>query len=88
METGINQKIADVEKWACCDWPSRAVRAEDLVKKLRSMSTVEMMCENYNVKCHVEEWEARCLKAEKENAEMRDKIAKFIYDETHGENGQ
>ena len=38
--------------------------------KLRTMSTVEMMCENYNVKCHVEEWEARCLKAEAANAKQ------------------
>jgi hypothetical protein len=28
------------------------------------MSTVEMMCENLNVKHHVTEWEERCLKAE------------------------
>src|SRR6185295_4905509 len=36
------------------------------VERLKSMSTVEMMCENLNVKHHVEEWEARCLKAEAE----------------------
>ncbi len=37
------------------------------IKRLHTMSSVEMMCENYNVKCHVAEWEARCLKAEAEN---------------------
>lgn len=40
-----------------------ALKAE--ATKLRTMSTVEMMCENYNVRRHVEEWEKRCLEAER-----------------------
>lgn len=36
------------------------------VERLKTMSTVEMMGENVNVKAHVEEWEARCVKAEAE----------------------
>lgn len=36
---------------------------------LRRMSVVELMCENLNVKHHVEGWENRCLKAERERDE-------------------
>jgi len=36
------------------------------IKRLKTMSTVEMMCENPNVDAHVREWETRCLKAEAE----------------------
>lgn len=34
------------------------------IDRLRTMSIVEMMCENENVNQHVTEWERRCLKAE------------------------
>ena len=44
------------------------------IKRLRTMSTVEMMCENENVKFHVIEWENRCLKAE---AVIREKDAEI-----------
>ena len=40
--------------------------------RLRSMSTVEMMCENINVKHHVEEWEDRCLRAEQQLTTLRE----------------
>ena len=56
-----------------------ALRRE--TEKLRSMSTAEMMCENLNVKCHVEEWESRCEDAEtklielqKENEELKKQL--------------
>lgn len=48
-------------------------RAE--AERLRSMSTVEMMGENLNVKHHVEEWEARCLKAEADAGRLRSERA-------------
>lgn len=48
-------------------------RAE--AERLRSMSTVEMMGENLNVKHHVEEWEARCLKAEADADRLRSERA-------------
>ena len=41
------------------------------VDRLRTMSAVEMMCENENVRAHITEWEERCLKAEAELAEAR-----------------
>ena len=34
------------------------------LERFKTMSTVEMMCENENVNSHVTEWEKRCLKAE------------------------
>ncbi len=40
-------------------------------ERLKTMGTVEMMCQNVNVDSHVREWEARCLKAEAENAALR-----------------
>ncbi len=47
---------------------SEAIEEIDTLKKkmeqLKTMSTVEMMCENENVKHHITEWENRCLKAE------------------------
>ena len=36
------------------------------VEKLRTMSAVEMMCENINVRFHIQEWSMRCLNAEAE----------------------
>ena len=46
----------------------RVVMERDRLKaeneRLRKMSTIEMCCENLNVKHHTEEWEQRCLKAE------------------------
>jgi hypothetical protein len=39
-------------------------KVEAQVQRLKSMSTIEMMCENPSVDAHVREWEARCLKAE------------------------
>lgn len=51
----------------------RRLRAE--VERLHTMSTVEMMCENYNVKCHIEEWEARCLKAENKVTDIESQLA-------------
>lgn len=41
------------------------------IERFKTMSTVEMMCENLNVKHHVEEWERRCLKAEAEIGRLR-----------------
>lgn len=46
------------------------------IERLKTMSTVEMMCENLNVKHHVEEWERRCLKAESEIARLRAALQK------------
>lgn len=40
------------------------------VERLKTMSTVEMMCENPNVDAHVREWEARCLEAEQRVEEL------------------
>ena len=40
------------------------LRLRQRIERLRSMSTVEMMCENENVKQHVIEWENRYLSAE------------------------
>jgi hypothetical protein len=42
------------------------ITIDKLSAKLRSMSAVEIMCENLNVKHHISEWETRCLKAEAE----------------------
>jgi hypothetical protein len=42
---------------------------EAQVDRFKTMSTVEMMCENESVRAHVTEWEARCLKAEAQLAE-------------------
>ena len=47
------------------------------VERLRTMSTVEMMCENLNVKHHVEEWEKRCLKAEKDVKTLKEEVEKW-----------
>ena len=55
-------------------------------ERLRTMSAVEMMCENENVNQHIGEWEARCLKAEstnsaltRENGDLRRKVAEPIH---------
>ena len=45
------------------------------LERLRSMSTVEMMGENLNVRHHVTEWEERCLKAENERDAARKEAA-------------
>jgi hypothetical protein len=45
------------------------------IKRLKTMSTVEMMCENENVKAHVEEWEVRCLKAEAQLAACEQRVS-------------
>jgi hypothetical protein len=52
-----------------------ASRAE--CARLRTMSTVEMMCENLNVKNHVTEWENRCIKAETEVARLREAMERI-----------
>lgn len=44
------------------------LRAEN--ERLKTMSTVEMMCENANVDSHVREWEKRCLIAEDKIADL------------------
>jgi hypothetical protein len=52
---------------------SHIAAGEKAVKKvaeLKSMSTVEMMCENESVRQHITEWEARCRKAEEELSEL------------------
>lgn len=66
----------------CCKTWANDARAER--DRIRSMSVVEMMCENLNVKHHVEEWEQRCLKAEAErdriaadNARLRDALRRI-----------
>lgn len=41
------------------------------IDRLRTMSTVQMMGENENVRQHVVEWERRCLKAEAEIDRLR-----------------
>lgn len=41
-----------------------AVSLNAKLERFKTMSTVEMMCENVNVDAHIREWEARCLKAE------------------------
>jgi hypothetical protein len=52
------------------------------VERLRTMSTVEMMCENESVRQHVVEWEARCLKAEAEVERLRESVGSVLSD--HG----
>ena len=42
--------------------------------EFHTMSTVEMMCENENVRHHVTEWENRCLKAEADLAESQERV--------------
>ena len=46
-------------------------------ERFKSMSTVEMMGENENVRQHVTEWEERCLKAETENAALKEELKKW-----------
>ena len=48
------------------DYFSTIAALKAKVEWLKTMSTVEMMCENKNVKHHITEWENRCLKAEAE----------------------
>lgn len=45
------------------------------INRLKTMSVVEMMCENYNVDAHIREWEARCLKAEDTVQQQAERIA-------------
>jgi hypothetical protein len=59
--TQVNEQLA---------WKDRAEKAEAYVQKLKTMCTIEMMCENENVNQHVREWEKRCLKAEAALKEM------------------
>ena len=80
----ITALTAELEAWKSTFGTSQLTHAQAQLerlttenKRLRTMSTVEMMCENYNVKCHVEEWEARCLKAEAENKRLRKEITKL-----------
>jgi hypothetical protein len=44
------------------------------LERFKTMSTVEMMCENENVNAHVTEWEKRCLKAETQLEEAQESI--------------
>ena len=52
--------------------------AQAEVARLKSMSTIEMMCENFNVRYHVAEWEARCLTAEAEVARLQGVVDRAI----------
>ncbi len=67
---------ADKHRWSAAytalEQQIKQLEAE--IARLRSMSTVEMMCENENVRAHVTEWENRCLKAEAENAKLREAL--------------
>jgi chromosome segregation ATPase len=49
--------------------------------ELHRMSVIEMMDYNLNVKHHVEEWENRCIKAERERDEARDELNKILKNE-------
>ena len=62
------------------------LRQAQQLATLLSMSTVEMMGENLNVKHHVEEWEARCLKAEQQLVQAQAEIAqlKTLYEADMG----
>ncbi len=63
------QQIATLEEKLVATETSASKEIAELkakVKRLKTISTVEMMCENENVKHHVTEWENRCLKAEVE----------------------
>jgi hypothetical protein len=40
------------------------------IERFKTMSTVEIMCENESVRAHVTEWENRCLKAETKIAHL------------------
>ena len=62
------------------------IRQAQQLATLLSMSTVEMMGENLNVKHHVEEWEARCLKAEQQLVQAQAEIAqlKTLYEADMG----
>ncbi len=55
--------------------PAVAAELRKRDERYRTMSTVEMMCENPNVDAHVREWEARCLKAEDQLAQAKAEIA-------------
>lgn len=60
---GIQPPMTEVER----------LRADN--ERLKTMSTVEMMCENLNVNAHVRDWETRCLKAEDKVADLTRRLA-------------
>lgn len=73
-----------MNEWEMCidEWAKRVqelkaqLQARDAtIAKLKTMSTAEIMCENISVKHHVEEWEARCLKAEATIARLEGALA-------------
>ena len=53
-----------------------ALRAK--LDRFKTMSTVEMMCENLNIDAHVREWEARCIKAEAKLAQVEEQLRQQI----------
>lgn len=55
----------------CVETEKRLATALVEISRLKTCSTIEMMCENVNVDSHVREWEDRCLKAEAEVERLR-----------------
>lgn len=53
-------------------------RLQAELQRFRTMSTVEIICENESVRAHVTEWENRCLKAEAELQEARQRHAEYV----------
>jgi hypothetical protein len=76
----VDAEIATLNKMVAMkqdDWIEVCKENDALKERLRelcTMSTVEMMCENENVRFHVEEWEKRCLKAEADNQRLREAL--------------
>lgn len=67
------------------DWIEMKAEVENLRQKvhaLKTMSTVEMMCENERVNQHVTEWEKRCLKAEAEVDDLREQLTQSHFGNT------
>jgi hypothetical protein len=57
--------LACMSTWT--DWQQSLIEQQrEEIERLKTMSTIEMMCENESVRAHVTEWENRCLKAEAE----------------------
>lgn len=62
---------------------AEAEKLHQKIHALKTMSTVEMMCENESVRQHVTEWEQRCLKAEAENEKLREENATLEFELRH-----
>lgn len=68
FESGADRRTLLAEHYAarsaCDTLQGENAKLRAKVERFKTMSTIEIMCENANVDDHVREWEARCLKAE------------------------